>query len=324
MMRCCKGRFLRNRRSPAAMQKALVYFQHAVAIDPGSAEAWAALGDCYASLGGDQENADPNSVRTQAHDALAKALELDPDLGEAHSSMGWYKMWYEWDSAGAESEFQRGIELSPNNSTAHRYYSFYLRIRRRFDEALEENRRAMDLSPLDILPQAHLVMIYAGKGEADKVIEQANRVLEIDPDFTGVYIAIAAVYDARHQWREANKALDHVKDTYSTDYLRGTADVAAASGDLRRAEAAMAELKEYAKTHYVSPLAFASYEARFGNHEKALQWLGRGYREHATDMISLDLDNANSIEDSTAAFNGFSSLQKDPRFRDLVRRVGFR
>ena len=156
--------------------------------------------DLAAARNGDQQTVDPNSVRSQARDALAKAIELDPDLAEAHSSIGWYKMWFDWDSPGAERELLRGIELSPNNSSAHRYYAFYLRIRGRLDEALEQNSRAMELSPLDILPQAHLAGIHLARGEQDKVMEQANRVLEIDPGFTGVYMAMTAVYEARHQW----------------------------------------------------------------------------------------------------------------------------
>jgi TolB-like protein/DNA-binding winged helix-turn-helix (wHTH) protein/Tfp pilus assembly protein PilF len=314
-----QGRFLRNRRAPAEMQKALAYFQRAVASDPGSAEAWAALGDCYASLGGDQGSADPNSVRPLARDALTKALELDPDLAEAHSSMGWYKMWFEWDSPGAEREFLRGIELSPNSSTAHRYYAFYLRIRRRFDEALEQNRLAMELSPLDILPQGLLVMIYAAQGEEEKVLAQANRVLEIDPDFTGVYVGIAGVFRARHQWREAYAALEHVKNSYRTDYLFGVASVAASAGDMRRARSAMADLEEYARHDYVSPLAFAFYEAKFGDREKAFQWLEKGFKEHATDMIELDVEGVNSLSDPTCGFGA-----SDPRFRELIRRIGFR
>jgi TolB-like protein/DNA-binding winged helix-turn-helix (wHTH) protein/Tfp pilus assembly protein PilF len=319
-----QGRFLHNKRAPAATQKALAYFQNAVAIDPGSADAWASLGDCYSSLGGDQGIADPNSVRTQAREALEKALQLDPDLAEAHSSMGWYKMWYDWDSAGAERELLRGIELSPNNSAAHRYYAFYLRIRRRFDEALEQNNRAMDLSPLDILPQSHLAGIYAAQGKPDKVMEQANRVLEIDPNFTGVYKFIAGVCEARHQWPEAYAALEHIKDTYRTAYLRGIADVAATSGDMPRAEAAMAELKEYARHNYVSPLAFASYEARFGDRDRAFGFLDKGYREHATGMIYLDANGGDPLEYPTVTSFTGSSFQLDPRFQDLVRRVGFR
>jgi len=306
-----QGRFLHNKRTPAATQKALVYFQEAVNKDPGSADAWAAVGDCLTSIGGDQEAVDPNSVRTQAREALEKALQLDPDLSEAHSSMGWYKMWYDWDSPGAEREFLRGIELSPNNSTAHRSYAFYLRTRGRFDEALEQNSRAMELSPLDILPQALLAGIYADQGRQDKAMEQANRVLEIDPGFTGPYVVIASVYEARHQWPEAYAALEHIKDTYKTEYLRGIADVAATSGDKHRAETAMNDLSEYSRHNYVSPVVFAMYELQFGDREKGFEWLEKGYREGATGMIDLDVP-------------GSGPFASDPRFHDLVRRVGFR
>jgi TolB-like protein/DNA-binding winged helix-turn-helix (wHTH) protein len=302
-----QGRFLRNERTPPAMLKALAYFQSAVAKDPGSAEAWAALGDCYTSLAGDQASVDPNSVRGQAREALAKALELDPDLGVAHSFMGWYKMWFDWDSPGAEREFLRGIELSPNDSNAHRYYAFYLRIRGRFDEALEQNSRAIELSPLDSLPQRHLTTIYMAQGKQDKAMEQAKRVLEVDQDFTAMYIAITIIHITNRQWPEAYASLEHFKETYKTEYLLYKAVIAAASGDKRRAESAMAELKEYARHNYVSPLNFAFYEMKFGDRERAYQWMEKGYRERATGMIALNsyLDNS------------------DPKVRDMVRRVGF-
>ena len=138
-------------------------------------------------------------------------------------------------------------------------------------------------------------------------------------------MGLGDVFAARHQWPQAYAALEHVKDAYRADYLRATAAVAAASGDMRRAKAAMADLKEYARHNYVSPLAFASYEAQFGDREKAFQWLEKGYRERATGMILLDANSVNSLEFPTiAAYNSSSSFDtSDPRFQELVRRVGF-
>lgn len=134
-----------------------------------------------------------------------------------------------------------------------------------------------------------------------------------------------SVFEARHQWPEAYAALKHVKDTYRADYLRGSAEIAAASGDRRRAAAAMAELKDYALEHYVSPIVLASYEAQFGDRERAFKWLERGYRERATGMIFLRVKSAGSREFPTVVgFNASKAFRSDPRFAELVRRVGFR
>jgi TolB-like protein/DNA-binding winged helix-turn-helix (wHTH) protein/Tfp pilus assembly protein PilF len=306
-----KGRFLRNRRSAPTTEKAIAYFQQAIAIDPDNAEAWAALGDSYASLGSDIGTSDPAAMRPRAHAAIAKALELDPDLSEAHATSGRLKLWYDWDWAGAEREFRRAIELNPNDSAAHRYYSHYLQLRKRFDEALEENRRALDLAPLDILSSAHLAWLYCDEGLADKTIEQSRHVLEMDSAMTGVYGFIGCGYELKGQWSEAIAAYEHEKDGYKQSYFSNLAHAFAASGNRHQAETAFTELTEFSSHNYVSPISFAEYYAALGDRDKAFQWLERAYREHTTEMISLNVNHR------------FATLKSDPQFQDLLKRVGF-
>ena len=307
-----KGRFLRNRRNAATTEKAIGYFHQAVAIDPNNAEAWAALADSYSSLGADIGAADPAAMRPLARAATVKALEIDPDLSEAHVTSGWLKLWYDWDWAGAEREFKRAIELNPNNSTAHTRYAHYLQLRKRFDEALEENRRAIDLAPLDILSSIHLAWLYSDQRQADKTIQQSKRVLEMDPAFTGAYGILASGYELKGQWSEAIAAYEHVKEFNKGWYLAGVAYAWAASGNRHQAEAAIMELTEFSKHNYVSPISFAEYYAALADRDKAFRWLDRAYRERATEMIGLDVNHR------------FDNLRSDPRFQDLERRVGFR
>jgi TolB-like protein/Tfp pilus assembly protein PilF len=305
-----KGRFMMSRRDrdSARPRKALAYFQQAVEIDPNNAEAWAALGDCYASLGGDYGVDDPAVMRPKARAAIAKALELDPDLAEAYVGSGWLKM-FDWDEVGAERDFRRAIELNPNNSAAHRRYAFYLRWRKRFDEALEENKLAIDLAPLDIMPQIHLAAIYESAGMADKEIEQVNRVLELDPNYTIAYRRLGNAYAMKSQWPQAMAAYEHLKEINRADYLTSIAWTSAVSGNKHQAEAAMAELREFSRNNYVSPLFLAAYEARFGDRKVALRWLEKAYQERDPEMIDIKGDDR------------FANLRSDPRFQEIVQRV---
>jgi tetratricopeptide (TPR) repeat protein len=289
----------------------LTYFQHAVTIDPNNAEAWAALGDGYASLGGDYGGEVPAVMRPKARQAIARALELDSDLAEAYVASAWLKM-FDWDEVGAEKDFKRAIELNPNNSAAHRRYAFYLRRQGRFDEALEENRRAADLAPLDIMPQAHLAYIYESAGLPDKAIEQAHRVLELDPNYTSQYVRLGHAYAMKSQWSEALAAYEHVKETDRVDYLSMVAWMWAASGNMRQADAAIAELKEYSEDHYVSPVTFAAYEAKFGDREQAFQWLRKALQERDPALSNIAQDD------------NFKNLRSDPRFQDIVHQTEVR
>jgi tetratricopeptide (TPR) repeat protein len=306
-----KGRFLWNRRNPPAAEKAIGYFREAVEKDPGHAEAWAALAGCYASLGADIGSADPAKVAPEARAAVQKALELDPDLAEAHGALAKIKLWYDWDWTGSEREFRRAIELNPNDSQTHLNYSLYLQVRKRFDEALEENRRAIDLDPLNILGSMHLAWIYTDAHDGDKAVQQSNRVLEMDPAFTGAYLYVARGYELQGKWPEAIAAYEKTRDVYNAGYLAGVAHVWAASGNRRQAEVAFSKLEEFSRQNYVSPLSFAGYYAALGDRDRAFEWLERGYRQRAPSMIALDVSY------------GWDNLRTDPRFQALERRVGF-
>ena len=306
-----KGRFLWNRRNAAAAEKAIGYFRQAVGIEPGNAEAWAALAGCYASLGSDIGSVDPAKVAPEARAAVAKALELDPNLAEAHGSLAKIKLWYDWDWAGSEREFRRAIELNPNDSMIHTGYSHYLLMRKRFDEALEENRRALDVAPLDILCSMHLAWLYYDSHDGEKTVAQSQRVLEMDPAFTGAYLYVARGYELQGKWPEAIAAYAQARDTYWVQYLAGVAHAWAASGNRRQAEAALAKLKEFSKQNYVSPLTFAGYYAALGDRNRAFEWLEGSYRQRAPDLTELEVSYV------------WDNLRTDQRFHSLERRVGF-
>ena len=305
------GKYLFNRRNASDTEKAIGYLRHSVEIDPNNAEGWAALASCYTSLGSDLGVSKPGDVLPQAQAAILKALDLNPNLAEAHTTLAWMKLWYEWDWSGAEREFHRSLELNPNDSAAHREYSHYLQLRKRFDQAVEENKRAIDLAPLDILPSIHLAWLYGDARDGAQAIEQSKHVLEMDPSFTGAYLMLARGYELEGKWPEAMKALEKAKGLYPHAYITGVAYLYAASGNRLQAKTALVKLTDYSRHNYVSPLDFAACYAALGDRDKAFKYLDDAYRQHSTLMITLEVNS------------GLDNLRSDPRFRDLERRVGF-
>src|SRR5579862_555203 len=305
------GKYLFNRRRVDDTEKAIAYLKHSLEIDPNSPEAWSALAYCYASLGSDMGAADPAKVIPAARAAIAKALQLDPNLAEAHTILAWTKLWYDWDWSGSEQEFRRSLELNPNDSVTHREYSHYLQLRRRFDEAIAQNKLAIELAPLDFLPAVHLAWVYVDAHDGAHAVAQSQHVLEMDPTVTGTYIMLAGGYELQGKWTEAAAAITKTRTSYAHEYFPEIAYIKAASAGRTQAQEALADLTEFARTNYVSPFKFAAYYAALSDRDKAFEYLVKAYRQHDTLLVSLDVNPH------------LDNLRSDPRFRELERRVGF-
>ena len=305
------GKYLFNRRRVDDTEKAIAYLKHSLEIDPNSPEAWSALAYCYASLGSDMGAADPAKVIPAARAAIAKALQLDPNLAEAHTILAWTKLWYDWDWSGSEQEFRRSLELNPNDSVTHREYSHYLQLRRRFDEAIAQNKLAIELAPLDFLPAVHLAWVYVDAHDGAHAVAQSQHVLEMDPTVTGTYIMLAGGYELQGKWTEAAAAITKTRTSYPHEYFPEIAYIKAASTGRAQAQEALADLTEFARTNYVSPFKFAAYYAALSDRDKAFEYLEKAYRQHDTLLVSLDVNPH------------LDNLRSDPRFRELERRVGF-
>jgi len=305
------GKYLFNRRRVDDTEKAIAYLKHSLEIDPNSPEAWSALAYCYASLGSDMGAADPAKVIPAARAAIAKALQLDPNLAEAHTILAWTKLWYDWDWSGSEQEFRRSLELNPNDSVTHREYSHYLQLRRRFDEAIAQNKLAIELAPLDFLPAVHLAWVYVDAHDGAHAVAQSQHVLEMDPTVTGTYIMLAGGYELQGKWTEAAAAITKTRTSYPHEYFPEIAYIKAASAGRAQAQEALADLTEFARTNYVSPFKFAAYYAALSDRDKAFEYLEKAYRQHDTLLVSLDVNPH------------LDNLRSDPRFRELERRVGF-
>jgi eukaryotic-like serine/threonine-protein kinase len=306
-----KGRYYTERRTKEYIERAVKYFQQATEKDPRYALAYAELGNAYLYLG-DYEVLPPKENYLNVKSAVMKALEIDNTLGEAHAQLGDLLHRYEWDWAGAEREFKRAIELNPNYAEAHHIYSHYLLERGRVAESLAESKWNLELDPLSTATNLHLGWHYLYARQYDEAIEQERKTLEIDPNYARAHQYLAHAYEQKQMFDDA------VAEYLKSRILEGgspeeaaTLKAAYASAGMRSYwQRALELLLEKAKTQRVSPYNIAALYSRLGDKGKALEMLERAYAEHSTAMVGLNLDFE------------FDRLRSEPRFKDLVRRVG--
>jgi len=309
-----RGRYFFNRKTEAALKQALGYFQRAVAADPGYAPAYTGLADCYWSLGASATvgGLPPRQTMPEAKAAALKALEIDGTLAEAHSSLAMVHLLYDWDLAASEKEFRRALELDPEYTTAHHWYSHCLIALGRTDESLAESKRALELEPLNLVVGVHLGWHYLYARQYDQAIEQFRKTLELDPAFPQAQRCAAWAYlqKGMHQGAIASlrAALGQLGRNPEVEGELGYALGVAG----RRAEAlAMLEgLRQLSSTRYVSPYSVALVHCGLGDRDQALAWLEKAYGERSDYMLYLNREPM------------LDGLRSDPRFAALVRRVG--
>jgi serine/threonine protein kinase/Flp pilus assembly protein TadD len=297
-----RGRYYFNKLTLDGMQRGIEYFRQAVGRDPNYALAYAGLADCHNYLGKPME----------AKAAITRAIEIDDTLGEAHASLAFINLLYDWDWAGAERHFKRGIELSPNYAMAHHWYAIYLANMGRHDEAIREARRAQELDPLTlVVNMTPAATLYLAR-RYDQAIEELQKVLDMDANFLPAHSILGAAYEQKGMYEKA--IVEHQK---VIDLLGGnvTAEVAvkarvghayAAWG--KRGEA-LKILDELLKRRDVTPYSIAEIYVGLGEKDRAFEWLEKAHGERNVQMVSLKVDP------------NLDSLRSDPRFADLLRRM---
>ncbi len=305
------GRYHLNRLTDDGFLKGREYFGQAIDKDPNYALAYAGLADSYNMLSG-WNALPPKEGFPKARVAATKALELDDELAEAHTALGTVKHFYDWDWQGAEREFRRAIEINPGYADAHQMYSYYLSAMGRFDEALAEMRRAQELDPLSLVKIAGIGEILYFQHQSDRAIEQYQKVLEMDPNSGFAHWAIGNVYVNRGMYQEAlteyQKAIPLSGDSPDEPAALGYAY--ALSGKRQEALQIVDDLKRQSKRSYISPTLIAIVYAGLGEKEQAIEWLDKAYNGQDSNLVYLKVDPM------------FDSLRSDPRFADLLRRVG--
>lgn len=304
-----KGQFYLNKRLATEFKKAIDYYQQAIDKDPNYALAYTGIADTYA-LYCEYQSGLATELLPKAKEAALKAIELDPNLAEAHASLGQILKDY-FDFAAAEQEFKRSIELNPNIATSHQWYSELLIAVERHEEGLAQSRRALELDPLSLI--ANRVhgdnLIYAGKYEES--ISQLKNTIELDPNFSSAHFYLSFAYEQKHMYPES--AEEHAKwlELIGKPKQAQLIQEAFAKGGWQLYLQTLIKENEEIYKEYARPFTLAALYVRVGKKDEAIEQLNLAYEMRDYRLTLLKVRPP------------FPSLKDDPRFQDLLRRIGF-
>ena len=306
-----KGRFFWNKRTADGLKVALAYFNQSIEEDPTYAESYSGLADTY-SLLGDWQYAvmTAKEALPKAKAAAKKALELDGNLGAAHNSLAFCLDGYDWDFDAAGKEFQTAIELSPGYATAHHWYAWHLALLRRYDEAIVEMKKAENLDPLSLIINSDLAELLTLSHSYDESIQQSRKTIEMDPNFAMAHNQLGQAYLEKHLNEDAIAELQKAAELSgnSPTVVANLARAYVAAGKRAEAVKLRDELKNKSTKDFSHASEIAAICAALGNTDEAMKWLEKGFEERFNPGVLLR--------------PGFDSIRAEPKFQDLVRRVG--
>jgi TolB-like protein/DNA-binding winged helix-turn-helix (wHTH) protein/Tfp pilus assembly protein PilF len=307
-----KGRFFWNKRTENGYLDAIDHFLRAIQIDPQYPEPYAGLADTYALLGSLGGASIPRrDAMNNARSIARKALELDHGMAEAHTSLAFVLMHYDWDFAAAEKEYLRAIDLNPNYPTAHQWYAINLAATGQLDAALAELRHAQELDPLSLIISADIGEFLCYARRYEDATAQLQSTLQMDPNFLLAHFNLVTVYDSQHRYAEAaahaHKAVELAPGSL---WARGSLGVTyALSGQRDKARNVMASIQHSPHSkdaaHYLAIIATG-----LGDKDAAFHWLQVARDERSGSLILMKLDP------------DWDSLRSDPRFVSLLHDVG--
>jgi TolB-like protein/Tfp pilus assembly protein PilF len=307
-----RGRFFFNKYTESGLRRGLDFFQQALMRDTGFARAFAGIADCWADLGDDWVAPDDAYPRAKA--AAARALEYDPNLADAMTSLGKVLCWYEWDFAAAARQLERAVSVNPSYAEAHYVLGTTLPAIGRLDEAIEEMRKAITLDPLSAQFSRWLGRFLLYSRDYAGAIAQNLKTLDLDAGYFQAYLDIGAAHLALGDpeqaltWWHKGQMLDSSVRSYDAFIVRALAPLS------RHEEAAeiLARLEEESQHKYLRAESLAMGYAAIGDADRAFLSLERAFQARSAGLIYLQIDP------------GYQSLRKDPRFGELAQRIGLK
>lgn len=303
-----KGRYYWNKRSEEGFAKAIGYFEDATRKDPQYALAYAGLADCYAIIGATiWGTVSAEEAAPKAKNAAIRALEIDPSLAEAETSLATAKFNYDWDWAGAASGFTKAIEVNPSYATAYQRYSLYLIAMGRIQESFDQINKARDLDPLSIsINFSYGWRLYLAR-QYDRAIEQLRDTIDMDPSYELPHLVLGQAYEQKgdfvHALEELQKAAELSHDLPLM--VSGLAHGYARAGNRAQAEMLLQKLIAESRKKYVAPYYVAVVYAALGNNQQALDWLDKAYADRSNGLVFVKVDPE------------LDSLRSYPRFKAL-------
>jgi TolB-like protein/DNA-binding winged helix-turn-helix (wHTH) protein/Tfp pilus assembly protein PilF len=306
-----KGRFFWNKRTEDGLQKAVEFFEQAIERDPDYALAYVGLADSwvprawYAYL-------PPKEAFPRAKQAVTRALQLDPGLAEAHTTLAFLNLYHDWNWAAADREFRRAIELNPNYANAHHWYAEYLSLIGQHETAIREAERARELDPMSSIINTWVGSRYFFARKYDTAVQQYRNVVELDPNFVPAHLALGQAYVQMKMFPEAIAELEKAVALSggSPVYIASLAHAYGVTGRRSDTLRLIDDLKKLSGRRYVASFDMAIAWLGLGDKERTLAALEKAVADRSPRLLFLMVDPR------------FDAVRSDPRFQTLIRRVG--
>jgi serine/threonine protein kinase len=306
-----KAQYHINKPSRESLQRGLVCARQAIEADPGYAQAYAWASAAYSWLGL-FDFVPPAEAFPKAKAAAQKALEIDDSLADAHAVLGHVRLFYEWDWSGAQQTCKQAIELNPNYAWGHAIWSDWLVVMGRLDEAIAEERLAVELDPLSPGLNARLGAKLSLRGDYERALEQLQRALELDPNLVFTNMSLALTYSLKGMYEEGLATCQKVVSLCGSNPLGRASSclILARAGKTDEAQKILSELKGHQKLGSRSLILLAETCSVMDQKTESFEFLEVAYQEHASWLVFL------------GAYPSFNNIRTDPRYADLLRRMG--
>jgi DNA-binding winged helix-turn-helix (wHTH) protein/tetratricopeptide (TPR) repeat protein len=306
-----RGRYFWNKYNKDRVLKAIELFKQAIAVDSNYALAYCGLADAYFRLS--NVHFAPREALPKAKEAALRAIEIDENLADAHSSLGLIKVYYDHDFNGAESEFRKALKFNPDLVSAHQRFGSYLTFMGRFEESLRHYEAALELDPFSLQINMNLATTYFLRGEYDRAIKHLLKTCELEPDYMPTHFVLGCTYIQQGRLQEAIEEFQCIYKLDEEAYLAlGFMGYAhALAGQHAEAETLLNVLQEISQRKYVSPYSMLVIHLGLGPEERVFELLEQLYEEGNDWLIWLKVSPE------------LKSIRNDPRFKNLLLRLGF-